>query len=106
MKGRTSLSNVIFKRSQEGRPYPRPQLSRAEWDALPLEMVALADLIATRRIVDVDKLLGDPGRCDSGSELRVVEYEGELFIESGLHSALRAALQLRTGLPARVLVLK
>jgi hypothetical protein len=34
----------------------------------------------------------------------VVEYKGEMFLEDGLHRALRAALQQRLVLHARVLV--
>ena len=71
---------MIFKRVGEGRPYPEHGLSSKAWAALLDEdSTFYGDLFA-----------------------HVVEWHGEYYLEDGLHRALRAALQQRNVLHARV----
>lgn len=72
---------------------------------LPLRDFDFSELIAIERTIDADLLLDTTGLGEENG-LRVVEHLGELYLETGQHLALRAALQLRTCLPARVLVVK
>ena len=76
------LARVIFKRVSEGRPYPDHGLDARGWAQVPPRQVRLDELVTTK-----DTL---------------VLWRDELYLEDGLHRALRAALQQRHVLHARV----
>jgi Arc/MetJ family transcription regulator len=75
------------------------------WSAVPPRQVRLDQLITTKRTLDLDALLADDSTFFGDLFAHVVEWRGDLYLEDGLHRALRAALQQRTVLHARVLVL-
>jgi Arc/MetJ family transcription regulator len=75
------------------------------WAAIPPRQVRLDELITTKRTLDLDALLADDSTFFGDLFAHVVQWKGDLYLEDGLHRALRAALQQRTVLHARVLVL-
>ena len=94
---------MIFKRVGEDKPYPPHGLTQREWLALPPTSVALNELITTKRILELDTLLEDDSTFYGDLFAHVVSYRGELYLEDGLHRAVRAALQQRATLHARIL---
>lgn len=94
---------VIFKAVREGKPYPDHGLSMKEWAAIPPRPVRLDQLITTKRELALDRLLAEDSTFYGDLFPHVVEYEGTLYLEDGLHRALRAALQQRNTIHARVL---
>jgi len=97
---------VIFKRVGNGRPYPEPQMHMRDWSALPPRQVRLDDLVTIKRTLDLDALLAEDSTFYSDIFAHVVQWDGEFYLEDGLHRAVRAALQQRSVLHARVLVLE
>lgn len=97
------LSSVIFKKVGDGRPYQDHGLSVTEWAQLPPTQVRLAELITTKRTLDLDALLAEDSTFFGDLFAHVVKYKGDLYLEDGLHRAVRAALQQRPLLHARVL---
>jgi Arc/MetJ family transcription regulator len=61
--------------------------------------------VTTKRTLDLDALLGEDSTFYGDLFAHVVDWHGDLYLEDGLHRALRAALQQRPVLHARVLVL-
>lgn len=97
---------MIFKRVGDGRPYPDHGTSPREWAALPPRQVRLDHLVTTKRQLDLDALLAEDSTYYGDLFAHVVEWQGELYLEDGLHRAVRAALQQRSVLHARVLTLE
>jgi Arc/MetJ family transcription regulator len=64
--------------------------------------VRLAQLITTKRMLDLATLLDEDSTFFGDLFAHVVEWRGELYLEDGLHRALRAALQQRHVLHARI----
>jgi Arc/MetJ family transcription regulator len=97
---------VIFKAVGDTRPYPDHGLETAkDWSDVSPRMVRLQDLVTTKRNLDLAMLLSEDSTFYGDLFAHVVEWEGLLYLEDGLHRALRAALQQRPTLHARVLVL-
>ncbi|WP_372736918.1 type II toxin-antitoxin system VapB family antitoxin [Nocardioides sp.] len=95
---------MIFKRVGEGRPYPEHGLSAKGWADVPPRQVRLDELVTTKDTLQLVALLDDDSTFYGDLFAHVVEWRGELYLEDGLHRALRAALQQRNVLHARVLV--
>jgi Arc/MetJ family transcription regulator len=93
---------VIFKRVGDGRPYPAHELTSREWAALPPRQVRLDDLVTTKATLRLDALLDEDSTFYGDLFAHVVSWHGELYLEDGLHRALRAALHQRHVLHARV----
>ena len=97
---------MIFKAVGDGRPYPDHGLTTAKlWADVAPRQVRLDDLVTTKRTLDLDALLSDDSTFYGDLFAHVVQYKGVLYLEDGLHRAVRAALQQRPVLHARVLVL-
>jgi Arc/MetJ family transcription regulator len=94
---------VIFKEVRHGRPYPEHGFSSKDWAQIPPQPVPLADLITTATVVELDRVLSEEPTLPGDLFPHAVRWHDELFLEDGLHRALRAALQQRTTLPVRVL---
>ncbi|MGH8794262.1 MAG: type II toxin-antitoxin system VapB family antitoxin [Stackebrandtia sp.] len=94
---------MIFKAVRDGRPYPEHGLSLKEWAAVPPRSVRLDQLVTTKRELALDKLLAEDSTFYGDLFPHVVAWRGNLYLEDGLHRALRAALQQRTSIHARVL---
>ena len=96
---------MIFKAVGDGRPYPAHGLETArDWADVPPRMVRLDELITTKRELDLAALLSEDSTFYGDLFAHVVQWQGGLYLEDGLHRALRAALQQRPALHARVLV--
>ena len=97
---------MIFRAVGDGRPYPEHGLETArDWADVPPRMVRLDELVTTKKNLDLRTLLSDESTFYGDLFAHVVQWEGKLYLEDGLHRALRAALQQRPALHARVLVL-
>ena len=94
---------MIFKRVGEGRPYPDHGRTYRAWAEVSPRQIRLDQLVTTKRQLDLDALLADDSTFYGDLFAHVVKWQGELFLEDGLHRAVRAALQQRTILHARVL---
>lgn len=86
----------------DGRPYPDHGLTARGWAALPPRQVRLDELVTTKDQLDLSSLLDEDSTFYGDLFAHVVEWRGELYLEDGLHRALRAALQQRHVLHARV----
>jgi Arc/MetJ family transcription regulator len=93
---------VIFKRVGTGRPYPEHGLSARDWASLPPRQVRLDQLVTTKDTLQLVALLDEDSTFFGDLFAHVVEWRDELYLEDGLHRALRAALQQRLVLHARV----
>jgi Arc/MetJ family transcription regulator len=93
---------VIFKRVGDERPYPDHGLSSRAWAQLPPRQVRLDQLVTTRGTLDLTTLLDDDSTFYGDLFAHVVEWRDELYLETGVHRALRAALQQRNVVHARV----
>jgi Arc/MetJ family transcription regulator len=97
---------VIFKSIGDTRPYPEHgRVSAKDWSDVPPRQVRLQDLVTTKTTLDLSMLLAEDSTFYGDLFAHVVEWNGDLYLEDGLHRALRAALQQRPTLHARVLVL-
>ncbi|HZI96884.1 MAG TPA: type II toxin-antitoxin system VapB family antitoxin [Actinomycetales bacterium] len=97
---------MIFKAVGEGRPYPdHGYTTPKQWAAVAPRQVRLVELITTKRTLDLDALLAEDSTFFGDLFAHVVEWQGDLYLEDGLHRAVRAALRQRPVLHARVLVL-
>ncbi len=98
---------MIFKKVGNGRPYPEHDLaSNRDWAAVAPRQVRLADLITTKSELDLTTLLTEDSTFYGDLFAHVVQYQGQLYLEDGLHRAVRAALQQRLVLHARVYVIE
>ena len=93
---------VIFKRVQDGRPYPDHGFSTRDWATVAPRAVRLDELVTTKRVLELDKLLDEDSTFYGDLFAHVVRWRGELYLEDGLHRALRAALHQRHVLHARI----
>ena len=93
---------MIFKRVGDGRPYPEHGLSQRAWAAVPPRQVRLDELVTTKDTLQLAALLDEDSTFYGDLFAHVVEWHDDLYLEDGLHRALRAALQQRNVLYARV----
>ena len=93
---------MIFKRVGKDRPYPDHGLEPRDWAALAPQQVRLEDLVTTKDILRLATLLDEDSTFFGDLFAHVVQWRGELYLEDGLHRALRAALQQRSVLHARI----
>jgi Arc/MetJ family transcription regulator len=98
---------VIFKAVGDGRPYPDHNLTTPkQWAEVPPRTVRLDELVTTKRTLDLEALLSDDSTFYGDLFAHVVQWKGTLYLEDGLHRAVRAALQQRPILHARVYVIE
>ena len=97
---------MIFRSVGEGRPYPDHGLTSRDWAAVPPTQVQLDHLITTKRTLDLDVLLAEDSTFYGDMFAHVVQWRGELYLEDGLHRALRCALAQRNVLHARVHIVR
>ena len=94
---------MIFKAVGDSRPYPDHGFTVTDWASLPPSQVRLAELTTTKRTLDLDALLAEDSTFFGDLFAHVVKWHGDLYLEDGLHRAVRAALQQRPMLHARIL---
>lgn len=100
------IGQVIFKRVGEGRPYPEHGTTSRAWSQVPPRQVRLDQLVTTKDTLKLTSLLDEDSTFYGDLFAHVVQWNGEYYLEDGLHRALRAALQQRHVVHARVLVLE
>ena len=96
---------MIFKRVGDGRPYPDHGLSASEWATVPPTQVRLDQLVTTKEWLQLSSLLDEDSTFYGDLFAHVVSWRGDLYLEDGLHRALRAALQQRHVVHARIYVM-
>ena len=69
---------------------------------MPPRQVRLDELITTKDTLRLDALLDEDSTFYGDLFAHVVRWQGDLYLEDGLHRALRAALHQRHVLHARV----
>ncbi len=94
---------MVFKQVGNGRPYPDHARTAKEWAEIPPRPVRLNQLITTKSVLDLNSVLATDSTFYGDLFPHVIRWRGELYLEDGLHRALRAALQQRSVLHARVL---
>lgn len=97
---------MIFKRVGDHRPYPEHGSTQRDWAKLAPRPIRLDQLVTTKRTLDLEALLAEDSTYYGDLFAHVVEWENELYLEDGLHRALRAALHQRMVVHARVLRLE
>jgi len=100
------LARVIFKGVGDHKPYPDHGYSQRQWGELAPTQVRLEDLVTTKRELDLEALFAEDSTYFGDLFAHVVQWRDDLYLEDGLHRALRAALQQRLVLHARVHVVK
>ena len=101
---RTEVGPLIFKAVRDGRPYPDHGLAGRDWAMIPPRQVRMDTLVTTKKELALDALLAEDSTFYGDLFPHAVQWHGDLYLEDGLHRALRAALQQRTSIHARVLV--
>ena len=96
---------MIFKRVGEGRPYPAHGYVQRQWAAIAPQQIRLDQLVTTKSTLDLEQLLEEDSTFYGDLFAHVIGWQGEYYLEDGLHRALRAALQQRQTMHARVLEL-
>ena len=97
---------MIFKAVGDSRPYPDHGLvTPSDWSGVAPRQVRLDQLITTKTTLDLETLRDADSTFYGDLFPHVVRWAGELYLEDGLHRALRTALHHRTVLYARVLEL-
>ena len=100
------LSAVIFRAVGDGRPYPEHGLvTPKDWAVVAPRQVRLDELVTTKRTLNLDSLLSDDSTFYGDLFAHVIMYRGVMYLEDGLYRAVRAALQQRPILHARVLTI-
>jgi len=93
---------VIFKHVGDTRPYPPHHLAVKDWTRVEPQEVRLNELITTKSTLDLHTLLADDSTLFGDLFPHVIAWQGNLYLEDGLQRTLRAALQGRTVIHARV----
>ena len=84
------------------RPYPDHGLTQRQWSEIAPQQVRLDELVTTKSTLQLATLLDEDSTFFGDLFAHVVKWRGELYLEDGLHRALRAALQQRLVMHARV----
>ena len=94
---------MIFKAVGDGLPYPEHACTPADWAVQAPRQIRLSELVTTKRTLDLEALLDEQSTFYGDLFAHVVRWNGQLYLEDGLHRALRTALHGRDVLHARVL---
>lgn len=94
---------MIFKSVRDGRPYPDHGLTQRDWANIAPRTVRLDELTTTKKDLALDQLLADDSTFYGDLFPHAVQWHGEVYLEDGLHRALRAALENRHTIHVRIL---
>lgn len=93
---------MIFRGTVEGRPYPEHGLSIRDWSKIPPRQIRLDEIVPTTKVLALDRLLSEDSTFYGDLFPHAVRWRGVVYLEDGIHRAVRAALRNRTVLHARV----
>lgn len=93
---------MIFKGVRDGKPYPEHGLTHREWAHIPPRQLRLDELVTTTTVLALDRLLSEDSTFYGDLFPHAVKWNGDIYLEDGLHRAVRAALRNRVVLHARV----
>lgn len=93
---------VIFKGVLDGKPYPNHGLTYRQWSQIPPRQIRLDELVTTTTVLQLDRLLSEDSTFYGDLFPHAVRWRGVVYLEDGLHRAVRAALRNRIVLHARV----
>ena len=93
---------MIFKGVRDGKPYPEHELSYRQWAQIPPRQIRLDELVTTTTVLALDRLLSEDSTFYGDLFPHAVRWQGVIYLEDGVHRAVRAALRNRTVLHARV----
>jgi len=96
---------VIFKGVRDGKPYPDHGLTYRDWSRIPPRQIRLDELVMTTTVLALDRLLSEDSTFYGDLFPHAVKWRGVVYLEDGLHRAVRTALRGRTVLHARVFVM-
>nr|WP_240189069.1 type II toxin-antitoxin system VapB family antitoxin [Nakamurella flavida] len=74
-----------------------------DWARIPPRQIRISELVTTKRELRLDTLLDENSTFYGDLFPHAVLWHGEVFLEDGLHRALRAALRQRTAMHVRIL---
>ena len=101
--GDDRVAAMIFRGVREGKPYPDHGLSLRDWSQIPPRQVRLDEIVTTTTVLALDRLLSEDSTFYGDLFPHAVRWHGVIYLEDGLHRAVRAALRNRVVLHARVL---
>ena len=93
---------MIFKGVRDGKPYPEHGLSYREWAQIPPRQLRLDEIVTTTTVLALDRLLTEDSTFYGDLFPHAVRWQGTIYLEDGLHRAVRSALRNRVVLHARV----
>ena len=94
---------MIFKGVRNGKPYPDHGLSMRDWAQIPPRQFRLDQLTTVTTALALDKLLSEDSTFYGDLFAHAVRWQGEMYLEDGLHRAVRSALRNRHVIHARLL---
>lgn len=95
-------TRMIFKGVLDGKPYPEHGLSHRQWAQIPPRQIRLDELVTTTTVLALDRLLSEDSTFFGDLFPHAVRWKGVVYLDDGLHRAVRAALRNRAVLHARV----
>ena len=87
-----------------GLPGARPDhgLTHRDWARIPPRQIRLDELVTTTTVLALDRLLSEDSTFYGDLFPHAVKWRGVVYLEDGLHRAVRTALRGRTVLHARI----
>lgn len=92
----------VFRGVLNQRPYPAPAATARTWAQIPPRSVRLDDLITVKAQLQLDVLLAEDSTFYGDMFGHVISWQGELYLEDGLHRAVSAALHQRSTMHVRI----
>ena len=99
---RPASGGKVFLGVLQARPYPAPELTSRDWAQIPPRQMRLAELITVKAELRLDVLLAEDSTFYGDLFCHVVEWQGDLYLDDGLHRAVQAALYQRSMLHVRL----
>ncbi|MCW2623097.1 MAG: hypothetical protein JWL64_2699 [Frankiales bacterium] len=99
---RPASGGRVFHGVLDARPYPPPGLTGRDWATIPPRLVRLADLITVKAELRLDVLLAEDSTFYGDLFCHVVAWQGDLYLDDGLHRAVQAALHQRSSMHVRI----
>ena len=94
---------MIFRGVQDGKPYDDHGFAPRDWAKVPPRQIRLDQVITITSVLALDKLLAEDSTFYGDLFAHVVQFDGDLYLEDGLHRAVRSALRGKNVIHARVL---